>query len=105
MTQLLLQSLHQHSLPVLPTPLTQYNTSLIWCGNVCYNPVDKTGRRIFANLTMEDVNYPTTLSRVDHIEDVKYVLYSSHPKIWSENDDLFIEVIKLDDPAKHYRKK
>ena len=54
---------------------------------------------------MEVVDYPSVLSRVDHIEDVNYVLYSSHPRIWSENDDLFIEVTKSDDPAKHYRKK
>ena len=103
--QLRLQSLQQHSLPALPTPLTQYKTQFVWCGDVCYNPKEKTARRIFADLKMEVVDYPSVLSRVDHIEDVNYVLYSSHPRIWSENDDLFIEVTKSDDPAKHYRKK
>lgn len=83
----------------------QYKTQFIWSGDICYNPKEKTARRIFANLTTEELYYPTTLSRVDHIEDVNYVLYSSHPRIWSENNDLFIEVVKSEDPAKHYRKK
>lgn len=83
----------------------QYDTQLLWCGDICYNPKEKKARRIFSNLEMEEVEYPSVLSRVDHIENVRYVLYSSHPCIWSENDDLFIEVIKPEDPAKHYRKK
>ena len=83
----------------------QYKTQFIWCGDVCYNPKEKTARRIFANLELEEVSYPAILPRVDHIEDVNYVLYSSKPRIWSENNDLFIEVVTPEDPAKHYRKK
>lgn len=83
----------------------QYDTQFIWCGDVCYNPKEKSARRIFANLEMEEVEYPSVLPRVDNIENVRYVLYSSHPRIWSENDDLFIEIVKSEDPAKHYRKK
>jgi hypothetical protein len=70
---------------------------------VCYNPVEKTGRRIFANLQMEEIAYPFHLSRVDHVEKVKVVLYSNEPRIWSENDDLFICEKSVDDASKAYR--
>jgi hypothetical protein len=89
--QLRLQSLQQYK-QVLPTPLKQYETSLIWSGNRCFNPVEKTGRRIFTNLQMEEIEYPFHLSSVDNIEKVEYKLYSVEPLMWSENDDLFIEI-------------
>lgn len=55
---------------------------------------------------MEEIDYPFHLSKVDYVEEIEYTLYSVNPKIWSENDDLFIEVVdRPEDPAKHYRKK
>ena len=72
------------------TPLKQYETTLIWSNDICYNPVEKTGRRIFANLQMEDFDYPFNLSKIDNTEVVKIVVYSYEPAIWSENNDLFI---------------
>lgn len=89
--QLRLQSLQQYK-QVLPTPLKQYETSLIWSGNRCFNPIEKTGRRIFTNLQMEEIEYPFHLSSVDNLEKVDYKLYSVEPLMWSENDDLFIEM-------------
>lgn len=84
----------------------QCKTQLIWSGTACYNPVEKSGRRLFTNLQMEEIAYPFHLSTVDYVEDIEYSLFSVNPKIWSENDDLFIEVIdRPEDPAKHYRKK
>jgi hypothetical protein len=100
MRQLQLHSLQQSKYPL--TPLKQYETTLLWSGNVCYNPVEKKGRRIFANLQMEEIEYPFHLSSIDYVEKVKVVVYSSEPLIWSENDDLFI--CKSDvDPAKQYK--
>ena len=89
MKQLRLLSL-QHSQYPLPTSLTQYETNLIWSGTACYNPVEKSGRRIFANLQIEEIEYPFHLSCVDFVEPVKVTIYSYEPRIWSENDDLFI---------------
>jgi hypothetical protein len=76
----------------LPTPLKQYETTLIWSGNKCFNPVEKRGRRIFTNLQMEEIEYPFHLSSVENVEKVDYKLYSVEPLMWSENDDLFIEM-------------
>ena len=84
-----LQSLQSSSYP-LPTPLETYETIILWSGTACYNTTKKTGRRMFANLQMEAVPYPSHLSKVDHIEHVKVIVYSVNPRIWSENDDLFI---------------
>lgn len=113
--QISLQSLKQCK-QVLPMPLKQYETTLIWSGNNCFNPVEKTGRCIFASLQMEEIEYPFHLSSVDSIETVQYKLYSVEPLMWSENDDLFIEkkqpqktkpklkpVLIEKDPAEHYR--
>ncbi len=76
----------------MPTPLKQYETTLIWSGNKCFNPVEKRGRRIFTNLQMEEIEYPFHLSSVENVEKVDYKLYSVEPLMWSENDDLFIEM-------------
>lgn len=104
--QLRLQSLQQYKQP-LPTPLKQYETTLIWSGNNCFNPVEKTGRRIFTNLQMEEIEYPFHLSSVDNLEKIEYKLYSVEPLMWSENDDLFIEMQPRTrtekDPAENYR--
>ena len=108
--QLSLQSLQQYK-QSLPTPLKQYETTLIWSGNRCFNPVEKTGRCIFTNLQMEEIEYPFHLSSVDNVEKVAYTLYSVEPLMWSENDDLFIEMQARKrfappvekDPAENYR--
>jgi hypothetical protein len=92
--QLRLQTLKQYK-QVLPTPLKQYETTLIWSGNSCFNPVEKTGRRIFTNLQMEEIEYPFHLSSVDNLEKIEYKLYSVEPLMWSENDDLFIEMQEI----------
>ena len=89
--QLRLQSLQQYK-QTLPTPLKQYETTLIWSGNRCFNPIEKTGRCIFTNLQMEEIEYPFHLSSVENVEKVAYTLYSVEPLMWSENDDLFIEM-------------
>lgn len=86
---LTMQSLQRSTL-VLPTPLKQYETSLLWSGMACYNTIEKTGRRLFSNKEIEMVQYPMHLSTIDYVEKVKYILYSEEPLIWSENDDLFI---------------
>ena len=101
MKQLRLQSLQRSQYP-LPTPLTQYETELIWSGSVCYNPVEQTGRRVFSNLQMEEIDYPFHLSSVDYIEPAKVIVYSYEPRIWSENDDLFI-CESTNDNSKEYR--
>ncbi len=75
---------------VLPNPLETYETTLLWSGTVCYNTHKKTGRRLFANMHIEEVPYPLHLSRIDHTEKVTVVVYSVSPAIWSENDDLFV---------------
>jgi hypothetical protein len=108
--QLSLQSLQQYK-QSLPTPLKQYEATLIWSGNRCFNPVEKTGRCIFTNLQMEEIEYPFHLSSVDNVEKVAYTLYSVEPLMWSENDDLFIEMQSRKrlappvekDPAENYR--
>ena len=107
--QVRLQSLQQYK-QALPTPLKQYETTLIWSGNRCFNPIEKTGRRIFTNLQMEEIEYPFHLSSVDNLEKVEYKLYSVEPLMWSENDDLFIEMKEEKsrkrhekDPAENYR--
>ena len=100
MRQLRLQSLQRSGSRL--TPLKQYETTLIWSGDACFNPVEKTGRRIFANLQMEEIDYPFHLSTVDYTEHVKVVFYSYEPLIWSENDDLFICESKVD-PSAAYR--
>lgn len=70
---------------------------------MCYNPVEKTGRRIFANLQMEEIEYPFHLSRVDYVEEAKVVFYSYAPLIWSENDDLFTCIDDAKDGSSEYR--
>ena len=102
MKQLRLQSL-QHSRYPLPTPLTQYETELIWSGTACYNPFEKTGRRIFSSLQMEEIEYPFHLSCIDYVEPVKVTVYSYEPRIWSENDTLFVCETTLDH-TEQYRK-
>ena len=97
--QLSLQSLKQCK-QTLPTPLKQYETTLIWSGNKCFNPVEKRGRRIFTNLQMEEIEYPFHLSSVENVEKVSYKLYSVEPLMWSENDDLFIEMQQEEKPHK-----
>jgi hypothetical protein len=89
--QIKIQSLQQYK-QKLPIPLKEYETTLIWSGSRCFNPVEKTGRRIFTNLQMEEVEYPFHLSSVDNTEKIDYKLYSVEPLMWSENDDLFTEV-------------
>lgn len=101
MRQFKLQSLQKCKYP-LPKPLKEYQTTLFWSGNVCFNPTEKSGRRIFSNLQMEEVEYPFHLSNIDSIEKIDYKLYSVEPLMWSENDDIFIEVIK-NDSAENYR--
>lgn len=88
-------------------PLKQYETTLIWSGNRCFNPVEKSGRCIFSNLQMEEIEYPFHLSSVDNIEKVEYKLYSVEPLMWSENDDLFIEMQERgkEESAKQPRKR
>lgn len=73
--------------------MKQYETTMVWCGNTCYDTVGHKGKRFFAedtHMCVEEVPYPFSLSRVDHSERVNYVLYSVKPLIWSENDDLFM---------------
>lgn len=72
------------------TPLKQYETNLLWVNDVCYNPVERKGRRMFANLQMEEIEYPFHLPRLDYVENVKVIIFSVEPPIWSENDDLFV---------------
>jgi len=83
--------------------MKQYDTTMIWSGQTCYDLVAKKGKRFFAAgdkcMHVEDVEFPNQLSRVEHTEQVKYVLYSVSPLIWSENDDLFVEY-KLTPPPK-----
>lgn len=84
----------QNSSYPLPKPLKQYETTLIWSGQTCYDTTAQKGRRFFADgnhMVMEDVPYPQTLNNVEHTEKVLYTLYSAVPLIWSENDDLFVE--------------
>ncbi len=52
---------------------------------------------------MEEIDYPFHLSCVDFVEPVKVVIYSYEPRIWSENDDLFICESTLDH-AEQYKK-
>ena len=69
---------------------------------MCYNPVEKSGRRIFSNLQMEEVKYPFHLSNIDHSEKAKVIVYSYEPRIWSENDDLFV-MESTRNPSEVYR--
>jgi hypothetical protein len=67
---------------------------------MCFNPIEKTGRRIFTNLQMEEIEYPFHLSSVDNLEKIEYKLYSVEPLMWSENNDLFTEVRSTKQPHK-----
>jgi len=84
--------------------MKQYNTTMIWSGQTCYDLVAKKGKRFFAVgekvMKVEDVEYPQQLSRIEHTENVKYTLYSVSPLVWSENDDLFVESPPEKDPKK-----
>jgi hypothetical protein len=76
--------------------LKQYETTMIWSGQACYDTTTLKGRRFFADgkhMLMEDVAYPQTLNNVEHTEKVLYTLYSVVPLVWSEDSHLFVETI------------
>jgi hypothetical protein len=94
MLRLKLQSLQNSSYP-LPKPVKQYETVLVWSGQTCYDTVLRKGRQyvtINGEMHMKEVEYPLMLSSIEHTEAVTAVIYSFSPLIWSEDDDLFIEL-------------
>jgi hypothetical protein len=41
---------------------------------------------------MEEVPYPQHLPYMSHTEIMTVTIYSNEPRIWSENEDLFMEI-------------
>ena len=80
----------------LPKPHKQYTTTMIWCGKTCYDTVGHVGRSFFPEpdgvVRMEEVPYPQHLPYMSHTEIVTVTIYSNEPRIWSENEDLFMEI-------------